>query len=62
MYGRSFRMHSLPGVFLTSRLQQSGLGGSDVALGEELLMKVHQACVTRLFERNDLVLDAFGVL
>ena len=24
-------------------------------------MKVHKACVTRLFEQNDLVLDAFGV-
>jgi hypothetical protein len=24
-------------------------------------MKVHKTCVARLFARNDLVLDAFGV-
>ena len=37
------------------------IGGLVVALGEELLMKGHKACVARLFERNDLVLDAFRV-
>ena len=37
----------------------TGSLGLDIALGVGgLKMKIHKACIARLFERNDLILDA----